>query len=765
MNQNVHALQQQILELCRSHDFGTVTPLSLEGLPTPRHTLRKDHPRVLVNRETLEEVRRHLYDKENEEALADYNTCLQAPTDGTLPALKEGELSNFSWAPLSTIEALAFRYLLEGDEESGYRAILYLLNFLKTVSILPHGRGDRYHCYGYTMLISSEIYDWCYPLMGALEKSCIVSAVQTSVAPGMEVGFPPVNQGAFVGHGSESQILRDWYAFAIATADEYPNIYLYIAGKLERDYVPVRDYYFLSGMQSQGNCYGNSRNPHDLMAQHLTRVATGEDLFHGDLDAVARSFIHNLRPDDTSFRTGDDQGQRFDGYMQLGYDLNLLYAARLYRDGIAKDEAFRVGNNVLVFRRPISHDQWTGVHFLIWNDPTLERKSAASLPTTVYFPSPVGHYIARSSWEDRNAVCLFMKLGEKYAANHEHRDMGQFQIFYRSILASESGFYDRYGAPVDMFYSKQTIAHNCILIHDPNEDTLKFPNTGGQKYLDREARTLDIWLSFSKSQTDRAKLLGHEDSQYADGTPHYVYLAGDLTGAYAEQKSEEVLRYMHGVFTKDAEHPLLFFVYDRVTATDGAMKKTFLLHFEAEPRVENGLCIIENGGGALVSRTLLPRAEERNVELIEGSFVVNGESLKMERNYRIHSTMEKGWGRLEISPTLGRKTDEFFHAMYVTDEGKTEEIAPAALYECDEVVGASLFGSAVFFARSKERISHSFTVRGEGDGELLWQIGGLQSGPWLVRDTEGRSMGAKLVDEASGLLTFRAPAGTYTLTH
>lgn len=764
MNYTKEQLLDLIAQITEAHHFGTVIPLCSEGLPTPRHKVRSGHPRVLVNPETLTALRRNLTAEENAAALADYRACLENPHDGKMSPLGEGVRSNFSWEPLSVIEAKAFHYLLDGDELSGYEAILILLNFLSTVKTLPYGRGDLYHCYGYTMLISSEVYDWCYPLMNDRVRACIVGAIESHIAPDMEIGFPPEKNGAFVGHGSEAQFLRDWYAFAIATADEYPDIYRYVSGKLERDYVPVRDYYFLSGMQSQGNCYGNSRNTHDLTAQFLTRVACGEDLFHGDLQAVARSFIYNLRPDDTSFRTGDDQGQRFDPYMQLGYDLNLFYAARLYRDAVAKEEAFRVGNNVLNFRRPISHDQWTGVHFLIWNDPTIGRESRKTLPRTVYFPSPVGHYIARSSWKN-DAVCLFMKLGEKYSANHEHRDMGQFQIFYRRILASESGFYDRYGAPVDMHYSKQTIAHNCILIHDPSEDTLHIPNTGGQKYNDKECRTLDMWLAYGKAHTDRARILGHEDGTHSDGSPAYAYLAGDLTGAYAEGKAEEVLRYMHGVFTADAAHPLLFFVYDRVTATDEEMKKTFLLHFEAEPRICGDLCVIENGEGALVSRTLLPRDGERNTELIEGSFVINGEPLKMERNYRLHSTMEKGWGRLEVSPTPRRRTDEFFHAMYVTDAGTVKEAAPAVLYECDEVVGASLLGACVFFSRTKERISHGFAIEGEGDGELLWQVGGLERGAWVVRDSEGRSVGGYLVGEAGGLLTFRAPAGKYTLTH
>ena len=780
MNYSIQELRQMIENLPAPKELGEITPLSCEGLPRPSFYPRAGHPRVLINPEKLEVIRQNLNAEENGPALADYLLRSDDETDGVMPALGEGETSNFSWDPLTAIEAKALRYLLEGDERYGLEAILILMNFLRTAVILPGGRGDRYHCYGYTLFVSALVYDWCYPLTSAREREAIVAAVETRVATGMEMGFPPTYQGAFTGHGSESQFLRDWYALALAVADEYPDIYKFVAGRLEKYYVPVRDYYFLSGKQSQGNCYGNSRNTLDLYAQYLAQTASGEKLFHGDMLAVARSFLYNLRPDDTSFRTGDDQGQRFPEYTQLGYDLNLFYASILYRDEVAKEEAFRLPNNVLNFRSAPSHSEWSGVQFLAWNDPTIGRAGHAGLPCTAWFGSPVGQYIVRERWDDPNAACLFMKLGEKYAANHEHRDMGQFQIFYRGILASESGFYDRYGSKVDMWYSKQTIAHNCILIHDPSENTGNFPNTGGHNFSSRESYDLDNWLS--RDQTHRAALLGHEHAEDENGAPRYAYLAGDLATAYGNGKAKEALRYMHGVFTGDAAHPLLFFVYDRITATSPDFKKTFLLHFETEPKIDGGLTVIKNDGGALVSRTLLPKEERRESELIRGCYVVNGESLTAERNFRPCKTMERGWGRLEVSPKKGEATDEFFHAMYVTDEGKTEAIAPASLFESEALVGASLLGVAVFFSRSRERVGCAFrtvekeegtlekeivplTVKGEGDGEMLYQVGGLETGAWLVRDSEGRSVAARHVTAESGLLTFRAPAGTYTLIH
>ena len=111
MNYTKEQLQCMIAEITETHGFGTITPLSSVGLPTPRHKVRAGHPRVMVNSDTLEELRRNLTAEENAAALADYRACLENPHDGKMPPLNEGIRSNFSWEPLSVIEAKAFRYL------------------------------------------------------------------------------------------------------------------------------------------------------------------------------------------------------------------------------------------------------------------------------------------------------------------------------------------------------------------------------------------------------------------------------------------------------------------------------------------------------------------------------------------------------------------------------------------------------------------------------------------------------------------------------
>lgn len=65
-------------------------------------------------------------------------------------------------------------------------------------------------------------------------------SVMLSVIMMLEVGWPPVKQGAVVTHGSEAQILRDLNAFAIAVYDERPDIYNVVVGRFMQEYVPAR---------------------------------------------------------------------------------------------------------------------------------------------------------------------------------------------------------------------------------------------------------------------------------------------------------------------------------------------------------------------------------------------------------------------------------------------------------------------------------------------------------------------------------------------
>ena len=767
----IHSLKKKIEELTSDIKIKKEYILDEINYAEPSKYPRKDHPRVWVDKERLEVIKQNLLSPENKYAYADYINKSEMATSGILPKVTEEseEYWNYSDEVLEIIEAKAFRYMLTGEEIYGYEAIYAIINYLQTLDIweqparyTPGYMFDSYHRYGYTLLISAQVYDWCYQLLTDKDKEAIVSLALENAAANMEIGFPPDKQGGVTGHGSELQFLCDWVSFSVAVYDEYPDYYRFVMGRLEKDYVPFREFYFKSGMQSQGNSYGPIRFCCDLIGEYLVRVATGYQLFDVDMNAVARSFIHNMRPDDSLLRIGDDLGQRFEKYNYISYYKCMLFASAIYGDGIAYGEFLRTkpgGDEMFQLG-----EYFAGVKYLIVKPDDTATEGYDRLPLSLYNGSPVGQIIARTSWTDPDAVLLYMKIGEYYSANHEHKDCGQFQIFHRGILASDSGFYDAYFSPVDYGYTKSTLAHNCILIYDPDEEvTCYHPNmvnTGGQKSQCEESETFEEWLS--KDQTKRAEEMGHSIKLNDDGSVRHAYISGDITNAYIAEKAKEVKRYMYGVFTGKSEMPLVFFVFDKVVSVNPDFKKTFLLHFEEEPEIDNTTVTISHKGGKLVNRTLLPRVADLNIELIEGSYVMGDVSPEITRLDDTVDSCEKGWGRIEISPKTPGNNDYFFNVMYVSGEEYECSKAEPILFESENIVGAAFAGCAVFFPKDGV-LSDGTVVEISGEDDCYVSVAGAEAGTWNVTDCKGEVLVTLDAKPEEKLLTFTAPAGKYCL--
>ena len=119
----------------------------------------------------------------------------------------------------------------------------------------------------------------------------------------------------------------------------------------------------------------------------------------------------------------------------------------------------------------------TPLYDLLLIDPSVQPNfSLTALPLLKYFPYPYGGMAVRTSWDTgstSDAVVAEMKIGERHFANHAHLDAGSFQIYYKGPLAVESGIYQGagsgYGSEHFRSYYQRTIAHNCMLVYNPNE--------------------------------------------------------------------------------------------------------------------------------------------------------------------------------------------------------------------------------------------------------------------------------------------------------
>lgn len=745
-----------------------------EPLPSGKYNVPEikplaGHPRVMFTAGDIPAIKANFEDEENQAAYDEWQRLLGSDTDGTLTEAKAGS-SNYNAGILANIESFAFDYAVNGNEENGRRAISAIQNYVNSVSF--EGYGDPYRIEGHVISIIAQVYDWCYPLISDEEKAVLISSAE-AIAKNLEIGYPPSGQSALTSHGCEQSLLCNLLMLGLATYDERPDIYNYVAGRLFDEYIPARNYWSQAHFNHQGTGYGAYRGVWDYWCGWLFQRGTGEFVYSEDMGDVPYMWIYSTRPDGDNLHFGDDGGTaNLEGKYQAGDSKTMFLAATLFKDPVLKREAarempmFKGFNNLFGYLTPVA--------FLCFNDPALETVSNVNLPRSKYFASPKGAMIARTGWDDGKdapVALAYMNIGEMWAANHEHLEVGSFQLYYKGLLASESGMYGAgYNTPHDMNYNKRSVAHNTLAIYDPNETTSYYgttSNSGGQRVPGNgtELGSLDAWLA---SDYTMAKVLDH-DFGPDEHLPEYTYIKGDITQAYTD-KVDEVLRSMVFLPLDDPDHPAAMVVMDKVTASNPNFKKSFLLHTLREPEVSGNRTVVtmdQNGyNGRMVVDTLLPQNVE--IEKIGGpgkEFWVGdsetGQNWTAKAEYTDATTHEgQGWGRIEISPAQKSKTDYFLNVMTVGDADSAEPDIESTLIETDKVAGAVFGDRVAVFGKDAARLENSvsFTIPGEGQYKVF--VSGIKEGTWATGD------GTEVVVTAEGgAAWFEAAAGDVTLTY
>ncbi len=755
------------------------------------------HPRLNITSYALKEVKAYL---KTEEGQLLYNKLFELASkdyDGILdPACEQSEgrigFHNMDEEGLAIIEARAYLYLLTGDEEWGYRAILTMKNYFKTIGI-GWIHSDQCREFGRIIFCGAEVYDWCYDLLTEDDKNQFMIAftdIVSGTAAGteyegkcssgnayMEVGYPPSLQGSVSGHGSEHQILRDYLAVAVAIFDENPSWYNYVGARVYNDYIVTRNYYNNSGTYQQGIFnYGPYRHNADLWSALILECATGENPYSAMLERITLSFFEQQLPDGSFFGTGD--GTRpLSNTTRMVQDL--IFVMGLYGNTVSRTivvDYFQVEKNgePLLFARYPGTSVQQSLPILISMNASYYKKTGILDGTPVnqgdspvaYHSYPVGQMIARSEWNNESAPAVFMKIGERTTANHEHADAGSFQIFYKGLYSGESGVYDKYGSTHFTYYHQATVAHNALLVFNPDAaeyevsggsvDSItnaeKVFYSGGQRGRISESKTLEGWLNDNQFTT--GEVTGHEYGLNDDGTTEYAYLAGDISAAYEPTQVSYVGRRMFTLFTGDETYPMLFIVYDQITATKDTFVKKFLLHTPTEPTVdtENKTVTVTDKDGRLVLKSL------KGGDTFEA---IGGEN----RNYLINgvqcATSSTGsdnmWGRVEISNT-GAAESDFLSFMYVTDADNDEMLAPA-YFESENHIGIQIDSSVIVFAKSTDEGNCDIlSFETSGIGLNKYYITGMYPGTWHI-SVDGVMVAHSVASEDGGMLSFYAPSG------
>ncbi|UQZ83802.1 Heparin and heparin-sulfate lyase precursor [Paenibacillus konkukensis] len=735
--------------------------------PQPHLTPPPEHPRLFLRRQHLPELRSKMTRPEVKQA---WERLMKYSEYGI-----EEAGSEHCPGDVYVIEANALLYLLKEDREAGLKAKALALSAI-TKHFNPNFQ-DISRDIGRLMLAGAIVYDWCYELVSDEERDFFIRHFKR-LASLLECGYPPLKEGAFVGHSCEWMIQRDMLGTGIAIYDEDPEMYDLAAGRVLHQMVPARNFFYPSGWHHQGDGYGGVRFQGELFPTFLFGRMGFGNVYDESQREVGYQWIYTRRPDGKLLRDGDSTPvmPNHTKYTRLHFIYLLLggyYKDPYYVCQQLKDEGRFQDKDVLFA--------------FLFADPDVEAKPLHELPLTRYFGPPTGVMVARTGWDDgidSSTVIAEMKVGMYQYNNHQHLDAGAFQLYYKGNLAIDSGSYKgssgKYHSPHNKYYFKRSIAHNTMLVYDPDElrqypyvkdGGLVWPNVndGGQRWPNegRPPLTLDDLLS---KDFKRADVLAHaigDDRQ----RPDYSYLKGDITAAYSS-KMKSFRRSFLFLNFKNEDHPAALIVFDRVVSARPELSKYWLLHSIEEPQIEGGRTVIsrsEDGyNGQLINDTLLPESGNRRIEKVGGP---GKEYWVFGTNYvnDFPGTKEQGEWRIEVSPVQPSEEDLFLNVIQMKAIDGPAAL-PTQKVETERMVGAQLNGWLALFAKNGERLAEdvALPVTEEGSPLLGRELNGLAAdlaaGIWTVELETGNGEGSawerrhlltREVTEESGVLHWR----------
>lgn len=400
------------------------------------------------------------------------------------------------------------------------------------------------------------------------------------------------------------------------------------------------------------------------------RTASSRNYFEGRawLAQAGRFLIASTRPDLTFERIGDTSANRVQPTLYVPVTVEMLAAGLGNTDDAARLRSF----NHAVFERYGAESvhpafQWGMRMFYDARAP--RRPDYTTLPRAMRLGEGTYEHIAwRNGWGPDSTLVTI--LAGDHFTDHQHFDKGQFLIYHRGGLAVDSGAYDgmyKKGGHSGE-YAARTLAHNCLLIYDPNQDFKGFTNDGGQLLL-RGIQHHNTWDEFLEHR-EREGLDAANVVAYQDDGDHY-YAAVDLTRAYGPK----VRSYQRSFVYLPRRDVMV--VYDRV---DSPFEKRWLMHCQDQPEERGGAVTVRRPeGGSLTVRALLPA--RRDIALVGGPGreywnPFNKTNYPPSRPATAAPSREPGSWRMETIVDPGAR--ELLHALSVAREVPARALEGAA---------------------------------------------------------------------------------------
>ena len=182
----------------------------------------KRHPRLFVNPQYLVELKKNIT---KGDSLPVWNSVRKKAEKPFGFKIVPGQELSYNKELLDAVNAKAFYYLVTGNKKTGLEAVKLIKSY---ISVATFGNGqDICRKVGEMIFSASLVYDWCYNLIPAEEKTFFRKRMLFYAAE-LEADWPPFRQYASAGHGNEAQFNRDLFSMALAIYDEDPLPYKYV---------------------------------------------------------------------------------------------------------------------------------------------------------------------------------------------------------------------------------------------------------------------------------------------------------------------------------------------------------------------------------------------------------------------------------------------------------------------------------------------------------------------------------------------------------
>jgi Heparinase II/III-like protein len=494
------------------------------------------------------------------------------------------------------------------------------------------------------------------------------------------------------------------------------------------------------------------------------RSATDRDYFaearirYNDFPAkVGRFLIYSTRPDLTFERTGDTSANRVQAALTVPVTVEALAAGLGDSADAARLRSF--ADDLLTAYRDKAVEPSLGWGMRIFFDPRATRTpSYRTLPLAARLGAGTYEQVVfRNGWA-AGSTQITILAGDHFT-DHQHFDKGQFLIYHGGGLAVDGGAYDgmyKPGAHPNE-YASRTLAHNCMLVYDPEQ---QFPNgytnDGGQNVI-RGKQHHAGWPAFlAHRETEglhTAEVLAY------DAAEQYDYLRVDLTKAY----SDKIRHYERQFVYLPATDFLL--VFDRVAAALSDYQKRWLLHFQEPPEVDGAAAdtgvraypdaqfVTERRQqGALFIRTLLPAPHKTTVIGGPGYEYFNlftGVNYPPSNPAVAAESRESGKWRIEVSPELPAEEDRFLNVLQIAESGATPAVAKLVT-GADGLAGAQFSDRVVIFTAGVLPARYEVSSTNPA-GHLVVQLPPLTD---VTVHINGVSLGTQKVN-AQGVLSFQ----------